>query len=68
MLVDIAKDALQATTEFSWPVPFDLPGYHPVTRPHSRQVREAAKMITEAKRPGALRRRRRDQGGRLRPS
>jgi acetolactate synthase-1/2/3 large subunit len=51
VLVDIAKDALQATTEFSWPVRFDLPGYHPVTRPHSRQVREAAKMITEAKRP-----------------
>ena len=39
VLVDIAKDAMQATTEFSWPVPFDLPGYHPVTRPHSRQVR-----------------------------
>jgi acetolactate synthase I/II/III large subunit len=51
VLVDIAKDAMQATTEFSWPVPFDLPGYHPVTRPHSRQVREAAKMITDAKRP-----------------
>jgi acetolactate synthase-1/2/3 large subunit len=51
VLVDIAKDALQATTEFSWPVPFDLPGYHPVTRPHSRQVREAARMITEARRP-----------------
>ncbi len=51
VLVDIAKDALQATTEFTWPVPFDLPGYHPVTRPHSRQVREAARMITEAKKP-----------------
>jgi acetolactate synthase I/II/III large subunit len=51
VLVDIAKDAMQATTEFSWPVPFELPGYHPVTRPHSRQVREAAKMITEARRP-----------------
>jgi len=51
VLVDIAKDAMQATTEFTWPVQFDLPGYHPVTRPHSRQVREAAKMITEAKRP-----------------
>ena len=51
VLVDIAKDALQATTEFSWPVAFDLPGYHPVTRPHSRQVREAAKMIIESKRP-----------------
>src|SRR5262249_24970882 len=26
-------------------------GYHPVTRPHSRQVREAARMITDAKKP-----------------
>jgi acetolactate synthase I/II/III large subunit len=51
VLVDIAKDAMQATTEFTWPVQYDLPGYHPVTRPHSRQVREAARMITEAKKP-----------------
>jgi acetolactate synthase-1/2/3 large subunit len=51
VLVDISKDALQATTEFTWPVPFELPGYHPVTRPHSRQVREAARMIAEAERP-----------------
>ena len=46
VLVDIAKDAMQAMTDFTWPVAFDLPGYHPVTRPHSRQVREAARMIT----------------------
>src|SRR5262252_6820056 len=51
VLVDIAKDALQAKTEFRWPVPFDLPGYHPVTRPHSRQVREAARMMMTAQRP-----------------
>jgi len=51
VLVDIAKDALQAKTEFRWPVPFDLPGYHPVTRPHSRQVREAARMMMAAQRP-----------------
>ncbi len=51
VLVDIAKDAMQAMTDFSWPVAFDLPGYHPVTRPHSRQVREAARMITDAKKP-----------------
>jgi acetolactate synthase-1/2/3 large subunit len=51
VLVDIAKDALQATTEFTWPVAINLPGYHPVTRPHSRQVREAARMITEARKP-----------------
>jgi acetolactate synthase I/II/III large subunit len=51
VLVDISKDALQGTTEFSWPVPFDLPGYHPVTRPHARQVREAARLIGESRRP-----------------
>src|SRR5215471_12938656 len=51
VLVDIAKDAMQASTEFTWPVPFDLPGYHPVTRPHSRQVREAARMMTSAQKP-----------------
>jgi acetolactate synthase-1/2/3 large subunit len=51
VLVDIAKDAMQARTEFSWPVPFELPGYHPVTRPHARQVREAARMMTDARRP-----------------
>ncbi len=51
VLVDVAKDALQAKTQFRWPVPFDLPGYHPVTRPHSRQVREAARMMMAARRP-----------------
>ncbi len=51
VLVDISKDALQASTDFSWPVPFDLPGYHPVTRPHARQVREAARLISESRRP-----------------
>jgi acetolactate synthase I/II/III large subunit len=51
VLVDVAKDAMQAMTDFTWPVPFDLPGYHPVTRPHSRQVKEAARMITDARRP-----------------
>jgi acetolactate synthase-1/2/3 large subunit len=51
VLVDVAKDAMQAMTEFSWPIPFDLPGYHPVTRPHARQVREAARLISESRRP-----------------
>lgn len=51
VLVDLPKDVLQATTTFSWPQPLDLPGYRPVTRPHSKQVRETARLITEAKRP-----------------
>ena len=51
VLVDVTKDALQAATSFTWPTSVDLPGYHPVTRPHSKQVREAARMIVDAKAP-----------------
>ncbi|WP_188191599.1 acetolactate synthase large subunit [Nonomuraea sp. SYSU D8015] len=51
VLVDISKDALQAQTTFSWPPVMQLPGYRPVTRPHSKQIREAAKLIAESKRP-----------------
>ncbi len=51
VLVDIAKDALQARTTFSWPPVTDLPGYRPVTKPHAKQIREAAKLITSARRP-----------------
>src|SRR4051812_18579264 len=51
VLVDIAKDALQRQTTFSWPPQTDLPGYRPVTKPHAKQIREAARLINEAKRP-----------------
>ncbi|MDQ1704388.1 MAG: acetolactate synthase large subunit, partial [Frankiaceae bacterium] len=51
VLVDIAKDALQATAEFVWPVEMQLPGYRPAARAHAKQVREAARLIVAAKRP-----------------
>ncbi|TDP98067.1 acetolactate synthase large subunit [Labedaea rhizosphaerae] len=51
VLVDIPKDVLQETTAFSWPPELRLPGYRPTTRPHGKQVREAAKMIVQARRP-----------------
>jgi acetolactate synthase-1/2/3 large subunit len=51
VLVDIAKDALQADTTFVWPDSIDLPGYNPRTRPHSKQIREAAKLILSSRRP-----------------
>ncbi|MFI1199673.1 acetolactate synthase large subunit [Streptomyces sp. BHT-5-2] len=51
VLVDIAKDALQARTTFVWPPQTDLPGYRPVTKPHAKQIREAARLIVESKRP-----------------
>ncbi len=51
VLVDIAKDALQAQTTFSWPPEMKLPGYRPTTRPHGKQIREAARLIAAARRP-----------------
>nr|MBA2446021.1 acetolactate synthase large subunit [Nocardioidaceae bacterium] len=51
VLVDIAKDALQALTTFEYPTHVSLPGYRPVTRPHAKQVREAARLIAASERP-----------------
>jgi len=51
VLVDIAKSAMQAETTFEWPQEINLPGYHPVTKPHSKQIREAARLLASARRP-----------------
>ncbi|WP_243057052.1 acetolactate synthase large subunit [Nocardioides sp. SR21] len=51
VLVDVAKSALQAMTTYAWPTELLLPGYRPVTKPHSKQIREAAKLILESRRP-----------------
>src|SRR3954447_10271787 len=51
VLVDISKDALQNTTTFSWPARVELPGYRPVSRPHGKQIREAARLIVESHQP-----------------
>ncbi|SHF63739.1 acetolactate synthase, large subunit [Jatrophihabitans endophyticus] len=51
VLVDLPKDVLQARTTFSWPPRLDLPGYRPVTRPHGKQIREAAKLMAASRRP-----------------
>ena len=51
VLVDVTKDALQSMTDFQWPTELDLPGYRPVTKPHVKQVKEAARLILESRRP-----------------
>ncbi|MEZ0384408.1 acetolactate synthase large subunit [Mycobacterium sp. pW045] len=51
VLVDIPKDVLQGQCTFAWPPKLDLPGYKPNTKPHNRQIREAAKLIAAARRP-----------------
>ncbi|WP_288832539.1 acetolactate synthase large subunit [uncultured Corynebacterium sp.] len=51
VLVDIPKDLQAEVIEFAWPPKLDLPGYKPNVKPHSRQIVQAAKLISEAKRP-----------------
>jgi acetolactate synthase-1/2/3 large subunit len=51
VLVDLPKDVLQASTEWSWPETLDLPGYRPTVKPHGKRVREAAVLLREARRP-----------------
>jgi acetolactate synthase-1/2/3 large subunit len=55
VLVDLPKDILQSMTTVIpsdiWPPTLHLPGYRPVARPHAKQVREAAKLITASRRP-----------------
>ncbi len=51
VLVDIAKSALQSMTTFTWPTELHLPGYRPVTTPHAKQIKEAVRLIKEARRP-----------------
>jgi acetolactate synthase-1/2/3 large subunit len=52
VLVDITKDAQQASTPFVWDgSPVRLPGYRPEHRPGEEDVRRAAQLIDEAERP-----------------
>src|SRR5690242_7974308 len=51
VLVDIPKDVLQEQTYFLWPPELQLPGYRPTTRPHGKQIREAARLLANARRP-----------------
>jgi acetolactate synthase-1/2/3 large subunit len=51
VLVDVAKDALQAMTTYHYPDKVELPGYRPAAKPHSKQIREAAKLIVSSHRP-----------------
>ena len=54
VLVDIPKDVFTEVAEFEYPDEIDLPGYNPTLKPHSGQVRRAAKLIEEAERPVIL--------------
>jgi acetolactate synthase-1/2/3 large subunit len=55
VLLDVPKDVLQAEIDFYWPSDEDvvasLPGYRPTVKGHPRMIKEAARLIGEARRP-----------------
>jgi len=51
VLVDIAKDALQNQTEFSYPSQVKLAGYNPIMDALPEAIRDAARLIAESSRP-----------------
>ncbi len=51
VLVDVPKDVLQKEAEFLYPAKVNMPGYNPTTQPNMVQVRKAARLIEEARRP-----------------
>jgi acetolactate synthase-1/2/3 large subunit len=52
VLVDITKDAQQATTDFVWDdSPVRLPGYRPEHRPREEDLKRAIDLIDAAERP-----------------
>lgn len=55
VLVDIAKDAQNASTDFEWDdAPVRLPGYRPDLRPRPDDLRRAEELIRTAERPVIL--------------
>ncbi len=51
VLVDVAKDALQAQTTFNWPGKIELAGYNPRITPDSQSIADAAALIAQSKKP-----------------
>jgi len=51
VLVDIPKDVTAATCEFQYPETISMRSYSPVRKGHAGQIRKAAQLLLEAKRP-----------------
>jgi acetolactate synthase-1/2/3 large subunit len=51
VLIDVPKDVSMQEMEWYWPESLDLPGYKPTIQGHPRMIKEAAKLISESRRP-----------------
>lgn len=51
VLIDITKDAMQKIFVPNWDVKMNIPGYKPTTHGNRKQIREALRLLAEAKKP-----------------
>ncbi len=51
VLVDMPKDVSNQMMNWHWPEAVDLPGYKPNTKGHPKQIKDAARLMGDAKRP-----------------
>lgn len=51
VLVDLPKDVIQSSTNFTYPETVNLRGYKPTVEPHKGQLQKAAQAIRKAQRP-----------------
>jgi acetolactate synthase-1/2/3 large subunit len=54
VLIDIPRDIQQQTCEFEYPETVELRGYQPTTKGNARQVRRAAELIAQSRKPVIL--------------
>ncbi len=51
VLVDFPKDVANQMMDWYWPESVDLPGYKPNTKGHTKQIKDAARLMGESERP-----------------
>src|SRR5829696_1671478 len=51
VLIDMPKDVANQVMNWYWPEAVDLPGYKPTMKGHAKQIKDAARLMAEAKRP-----------------
>ncbi|MCL5986067.1 MAG: biosynthetic-type acetolactate synthase large subunit [Actinobacteria bacterium] len=54
VLIDIPDDVSKEMVDFKYPDEVDLPGYKPTIKGHANQIKQAASLLYEAKRPVIL--------------
>ncbi len=51
VLIDVPADVSKGEIDFEYPDSVNLPGYKPTYKGHAKQVKQAAQMITKARKP-----------------